>query len=231
MVRLLDFLQCIDSETCVCIIDEKRNLIERNTADNISREVMNNKEVIRIIPLHEEVGIIVAPIEKDNHKKIRFVVFLDVDGVLNTRRTCVYAPSGTYVGVDEARIAILAKSMKENCVDGVVLTTTWKNMREDNEDFVYLVESLDKYGIKILGKTKEERDSQRADGILSYLKLHPEIEEFVILDDQHFEFDGYSKLWESFIDTHGRGIEYGSVASKTPSISARLFMDAIKKYS
>lgn len=165
------------------------------------------------------------------NKRIRFVVFLDVDGVLNTRRTCVHAPSGRYVGGDETRIAILANSMKETCVDGVVLTTTWKNMREDNEDFVYLVESLDKYGIKILGKTKEERDSQRADGILSYLKLHPEIEEFVILDDQHFGFDSYSKLWESFIDTHGLGIENSSVASKTPSISAILFMDAIKKYS
>ena len=68
-----------------------------------------------------------------NQKK-SFVVFLDVDGVLNTKRSCVQAPSGIYVGVDDARIAILSNSMKQTGADGVVLTTTWKNMREDDED-------------------------------------------------------------------------------------------------
>jgi len=60
--------------------------------------------------------------------------------------------------------------------------------------------------------------------------MQPEIEEFVILDDNHFGYNGYSKLWESFIDTHGMGIEHSSAASKTPSIAAILFVDAIKKY-
>ncbi len=57
-------------------------------------------------------------------QKKSFVIFLDVDGVLNTRRTCVHAPSGVYVGVDEARIVILSNSMKQTGADGVVLTTT-----------------------------------------------------------------------------------------------------------
>lgn len=166
-----------------------------------------------------------------NNIRMNFVVFLDVDGVLNTRRTCMHTPSGVYVGVDEARIDILSNSMKENCVDGVILTTTWKSMREDDEDYIYLVRSLDKYGIKILGKTEEEWFSQREEGILKYLELHPEIEEFVILDDQHFGFEDYSKLWESFIDTQGRGIEHSVVASKTPSVAAILFLDAIQKYA
>ena len=52
---------------------------------------------------------------------VNAIVFLDVDGVLNTRRTCVHAPSGIYVGVDDARIAILANAMKETGADGVVL--------------------------------------------------------------------------------------------------------------
>lgn len=163
--------------------------------------------------------------------KMNFIIFLDVDGVLNTRRTCVHAPSGVYVGVDEARIAILSNAMKQTGADGVVLTTTWKNMREDEEDYIYLVKSLEKYGIKIHGKTKEERFSQREIGILRYLDLHPEIEEYVILDDQHFGFEDYSKLYENFIDTQGRGIEYGITASKTPSVPAILFLDAIKKYA
>lgn len=164
-------------------------------------------------------------------KRINCIVFLDVDGVLNTRRTCVHAPSGVYVGVDDARIAILANAMKQVDADGVVLTTTWKDMQEDDEDYIYLVESLDRYGIKVLGKTKEERFTRREEGILEYLKLHSEIEEFVIVDDQHFGFEDYSLLWESFIDTQGRGIEHAIAASKTPSVPAILFLDAIKKYA
>lgn len=167
----------------------------------------------------------------ENNVKMCFVVFLDVDGVLNTRRTCMHTPSGVYVGVDEARIAILSNSMRQTGAQGVILTTTWKNMQADDEDYIYLVENLEKYGIVVLGKTKEERCTRREEGILKYLELHPEIEEFLILDDQHFGFEDYSKLWESFIDTQGRGIEYGVAASKTPSVSAILFLDAIKKYA
>ena len=40
---------------------------------------------------------------KHNH----FVVFLDVDGVLNTRTTCQRTPDG-YTGIDDARVSILA---------------------------------------------------------------------------------------------------------------------------
>lgn len=160
-----------------------------------------------------------------------FVVFLDVDGVLNTKRTCVNAPSGSYVGVDKARVSLLANSMKETGAAGVILTSTWKNLRADHEDYIYLMENLGKYGIKVLGKTTEERVSQREEGILQYLEVHPEIEEFVILDDQHFGFKDYTKLWESFIDTQGKGIEFGVAASKTPSVPAILFLDAIEKYA
>ena len=164
-------------------------------------------------------------------EKKSFVVFLDVDGVLNTRRTCMHTPSGIYVGVDEARIEILAKSMKENGAEGVVLTTTWKNMKENDEDFIYLMDNLSKHGIKVLGKTKEDWVTHREEGILEYLRLHSEIEEFVIVDDQHYGFEDHSKLWESYIDTQGRGIEYSVLASKTPSVAAILFLDAIQKYA
>lgn len=163
--------------------------------------------------------------------EMRSVIFLDVDGVLNTRSSCVHAPSGIYVGVDEARVLVLANVMKAVCADGVVLTSTWKNMKEDEEDYIYLVDGLSKQGIHILGKTEEERTSQREEGILRFLELHPEIEEYVILDDQHYGFEDYRKLWENFIDTGGKGIENGVAASKTPSVLAILFEDAIKKYS
>ena len=73
------------------------------------------------------------------NKKITSVVFLDVDGVLNTSNSCVSAPSGVYVGIDEARVLVLSKAMRETYSEGVVLTSTWKNMRNDSEDYIYLI--------------------------------------------------------------------------------------------
>ncbi len=160
-----------------------------------------------------------------------FVVFLDVDGVLNTRATCERAPSEIYTGIDELRVRILAGAMHECKASGVVLTTTWKNLRPDHEDYIYLKEGLSKYGIEILGKTKEIRQFQRGEGVLDYLEDHPEIDEFVILDDQHFDFDDDPKLWENYLDTQGKGIEHAVTASKTPTITAIDFCDVIKKHS
>ena len=165
----------------------------------------------------------------ENNKKVSCVVFLDVDGVLNTRKTCERTPSGLYYGVDGARVELLAIAMKHIGAEGVVLTTTWKDMQEGDEDYLYLLENLKAYGIEVVGKTKEERFLDRAEGIVEYLKLHPEIEEFVILDDRHFDFDLYDKLWESYIDTQARGIEYSIAVSATPSVAAILFLDAIEK--
>ena len=159
-----------------------------------------------------------------------FVVFLDVDGVLNTKTTCVYAPSKMYKGVDDARVKILADSMKHSDVDGVVLTSTWKTLREDDEDYIYLVDKLKQYGIKLLGKTKEKM-SRREEGILDYLEANPEIQSFVIIDDQHYGFVDHCKLWDSYIDTQGRGIEHSIFASKTPTIPALLLIDSIAKFS
>ena len=78
-------------------------------------------------------------IQKERNN-MSFVVFLDVDGVLNTRTTCERAPSEQYTGIDELRIRILAGAMRECRASGVVLTTTWKNLRPDHEDYIYLKE-------------------------------------------------------------------------------------------
>ena len=51
----------------------------------------------------------------------------------------------------------------------------------------------------------------------------------MILDDRHFDFENSNKLWENYIDTGGRGIENSVCASKTPTVSAMVFLDAIKE--
>ena len=45
-------------------------------------------------------------------KHKHFVIFLDVDGVLNTTTTVQKTPDG-YTGIDDARVEVLAKTIEK----------------------------------------------------------------------------------------------------------------------
>lgn len=83
---------------------------------------------------------------------------------------------------------------------------------------------LGKFGLSLSGKTTDVWVG-RGEGIQSYLAEHPEIDEYVILDDNTFDFSNYPKLWERLLLTNG--IENTEYASKTPAIEAMLFLEAI----
>lgn len=158
---------------------------------------------------------------------MRFAVFLDVDGVLNTKTTCQHTPDG-YTGIDDARVEILANAIKMYDCYEVILISDWKEMREYDDDYLYLLEKLDSYGLDISGKTKDQGNN-RGEGIINYLKVHPEIDDYVILDDHKFDFMNYMKLWERLLITDG--IERAEFASRTPEVEAMVFMDYIKQFS
>lgn len=69
-------------------------------------------------------------------KRNNFVVFLDIDGVLNTRTTVQSSPKG-YTGIDDVRVAMLANTIKKYGGADIVLTSDWKNLREDDEDYLF----------------------------------------------------------------------------------------------
>ena len=73
---------------------------------------------------------------------MRFAVFLDVDGVLNTRTTCQRTPDG-YTGIDDARVEILANAIKMYDCYEIILISDWKEMGEYDDDYLYLLEKLD----------------------------------------------------------------------------------------
>lgn len=157
-----------------------------------------------------------------------FTVFLDIDGVLNTRRTVKQTPKG-YQGIVDSRVELLAQAISEYGGGDIVLSSDWKELHKDNDDYVYLKEKLAKFGLKIKDETKDKRHSERGAGIQDYLETHSEIEEFVILDDCKWDFDEYPKLWERLLLTDG--IENAAYASRTPAVEAMLFLDAIKKFA
>ena len=158
---------------------------------------------------------------------MKFAVFLDIDGVLNTRTTVQRTPDG-YQGIDDARVDILAKAVKKYGETDIVLSSDWKELKSDHDDFIYLLSKLEKYGLKLASKTTDHWNN-RGEGILAYLEAHSEIDEFVILDDNKFDFQDYPKLWERLLITNG--IERAVFASQTPAVEAIIFMDYIKLFS
>lgn len=156
--------------------------------------------------------------------QMRFVVFLDIDGVLNTRTTVKRTPYG-YTGIDDARVKVLANAI-EKCGGGdIVLSSDWKVLDRNHDDYRYLVSKLEQCGLKISDHTID-KERKRGQGVKEYLESHPEIEEFVILDDQKFDFEHYEKIWERLLITNG--IERAEFASRTPAVEAILFRDYIK---
>lgn len=115
-------------------------------------------------------------------------IFLDVDGVLNDARTPDRAPGG-FIGIDDSMVTQL-KRIIDRTQAVVILTSTWKsewekNREESTIDGKYLEDCLLKHGISILDKTTDHI-SNRGEGIVNYLKDHPEIDKWVVLDDDIF---------------------------------------------
>lgn len=87
-------------------------------------------------------------------KNADFVVFLDVDGVLNSRTTVQRTPEG-YQGIDDARVELLSNVIRRMGGGDIVLTSDWKEMKATQEDYLYLISKLEKYGMHISAKTED----------------------------------------------------------------------------
>lgn len=158
---------------------------------------------------------------------MKFAVFLDIDGVLNTKTTVERTPDG-YTGIDDARVDIIAKAVRKYGDADIILISDWKELKQDDDDFIYLTSKLEKQCLHLAGK-RSDHWNNRGEGILRYLDSHPEINEFVILDDNKFDFQDYPKLWERLLIT--RGVERAVFASHTPAVEAIIFLDYLKLFS
>ena len=132
------------------------------------------------------------------------VIFLDIDGVLNDYKT--KDRIGRIIGVNDDLIIYL-KQIVDLLDADIVLSSSWreycdKSLISDGVDNWlgcskkrygrYLNIRLGKFGLKIADKTEEfPRWVDRGPEILNYLDKHPEIEYFVILDDEDFRWRRY----------------------------------------
>ena len=125
------------------------------------------------------------------------LIFLDIDGVLNTsqtfkRRYYEYKKSGNYsLEIDDFRIQLLEFLVKETSAK-IVLSSTWrKGFKKDDDTIIpacknaeQLIKFFNKYNLEIYDITPCDENSYRQNEILEYLKNRQDIESFVIFDDE-----------------------------------------------
>ena len=136
------------------------------------------------------------------------VIFLDIDGVLNT--TSSESRCGEYIGIDDEKVEKLKKIVKKTKAE-IVLISTWKKYWRKEEKLkplqdysaTYLDEKLAKQGLKAIDKTKDKADGRylsRGESILEYVYRN-NVENYIILDDCQFDYDGCD-LTDNYIKTN-----------------------------
>lgn len=101
------------------------------------------------------------------------VLFLDVDGVLNTSK------SRSLFSLSKPRLRLLEEIVKDSGCE-IVLSSTW---RKDKEAFKHLTHVLSYRDLKIIGVTPVIHNKIRGEEIAAYLAEHPDVTKYAILDD------------------------------------------------
>jgi len=121
------------------------------------------------------------------------IIFLDIDGVLNTYYTKELTSTGS-IFVEEKNIKIL-KQLIDQTDAKVVLSSTWRmgwkhldvgmKKTEFAKDFIELRNKLGEFGIELYGKTPifDRFMRRRGDEIKAYLDDHEEVDGYVVIDD------------------------------------------------
>lgn len=135
------------------------------------------------------------------------VIFLDVDGVLNSHRT-IRRTTGGYIFVGNKQMKRLKHIINKTGAK-VVLSSDWRYDRDDpkyNGDFLDLKKELLKYGIRFYGFTPELPSAHRGMEIDCWLKEHDEVSNFVILDDRA-DIEPNKDHWVQTTMSRGLGVE------------------------
>lgn len=137
------------------------------------------------------------------------VIFLDVDGVLNTAQTKERIPGLPYIGISPDRVKILKVLVEQSSLIDetvIVLSSSWRAGRDRFGNLIqghysYLQECLAEEGLSIFDETPFLDDGKnRGQEIREWLRSRKDlgITGIVVLDDEHgqeFKVTKVSRFW------------------------------------
>lgn len=117
------------------------------------------------------------------------IIFLDIDGVLNSFKS--YYKKDSHVPIDEHKVFLLSQICEKTNAK-IVLISSWRLFWEkENEKLIpkdilaiRLEEIFNRYNLKVYDKVSNGYRKLREESIIDWLSNHPEIEEFIIIDDE-----------------------------------------------
>lgn len=142
------------------------------------------------------------------------IIFLDIDGVLNCNKTTRRTMSG-YTFIGNRQLKNLKRIINATQAK-IVLSSDWRYDRDDpryNGDYLELKAELMRYGIQFYGFTPEIPSAHRGAEIAQWLAAHPEVSNFVILDDRT-DIEPNKDHWVQTTMSHGLGIAEANEAIK-----------------
>lgn len=152
------------------------------------------------------------------------IIFLDIDGVLNTEHS-----KGIGINIVEDRVELLSQITAATNAT-IVLTSTWRHnisktflgYKGENKDTKLLLQLFKQYGITRFSIFPNIPGENRAERISNYIAKY-KVNKFVILDDEDFGFDAFCKDGQ-FIKTEffGNPSETGLLSSMQDVIIAKL---------
>ena len=121
------------------------------------------------------------------------VIFLDVDGVLNSKEFIMSQHingkrKGGIIGTSDEMMDRLQTIVKESGAI-IVMSSSWRGgFMAGNEHFEKnITKPFAKRNMFITDITPRDRNMERGLEIKAWLDKHPEVERFIILDDEEFD--------------------------------------------
>lgn len=141
------------------------------------------------------------------------ILFLDIDGVLNSREYDRRRNWSEQSNIDKTRLPLLKRIIKSTGAK-IVLISSWRSHWNSDGALCdgagrYMNDLFAEYGLSVYDKTPDlDRGARRKDEVVAWLSAHTgEVENFAILDDCAF---GWEELSGSYIHTNphfGMGLE------------------------
>jgi hypothetical protein len=131
------------------------------------------------------------------------IIFLDIDGVLNSKSTCQRHRGVT--GIDPFTVAIFHRIISATDAQ-IVLSSSWRRFPDGRVE-------IEKRVMKCLDITPSSKNGFRGDEIREWLANHPEVQRYAILDDGsdfHEDQPHFKTTWDTGLteETATKVIEY-----------------------